>query len=313
MNMKFSEKIIGEKAGPIKALQSNILQVNLGYRCNMFCKHCHVAGGITRHEVMDQDTAERVLHVLTCNPFEILDLTGGAPELNPSFRWLVAEARKAGRHVIARTNLTIFYEQGMEDLPEFYLDHNVELIASLPYYLEDSVDRVRGAGTFTKSIGSLRKLNSLGYGKESTGLIISLVYNPQGMFLAPSQCTLETEYKKELKDRFGVVFNRLYTFTNMPIGRFKDYLVRTNSLNKYLEKLESAFNPATLNGIMCRYLVNVGWDGKLYDCDFNQVLGISTSSGVPRHINEFDFQALFERTIAVDDHCYGCTAGQGSS
>jgi radical SAM/Cys-rich protein len=313
MNMNFSEKIIGEKAGPLKALQSKILQVNLGYRCNMSCKHCHVAGGIMRHEAMDRDTAERVLHVLIGNPFEILDLTGGAPELNPSFRWLVAEARKAGRHVIARTNLTIFYEQGMEYLPEFYLDHNVELIASLPYYLEDAVDRVRGSGTFTKSIGSLRKLNSLGYGKESTGLIINLVYNPQGMFLAPSQCTLETEYKKELEDRFGVVFNRLYTFTNMPIGRFKDFLVRTNSLNKYLEKLESAFNPATLDGIMCRYLVNVGWDGKLYDCDFNQVLGLSTSSGVPRHINEFDFQALAERTIAVHDHCYGCTAGQGSS
>jgi radical SAM/Cys-rich protein len=313
MNMKFSQKIIAEKIEPLKALQSKILQVNLGYRCNMSCKHCHVSGGITRHEVMDRDTAKQVLHVLISNPFDILDLTGGAPELNPSFRWLVTEVRKAGRHVIVRTNLTIYYEQSMEDLPEFYLDHNVELIASLPYYLEDSVDRVRGSGTFKKSINALRKLNSLGYGKESTGLIISLVYNPQGMFLASGQCTLEAEYKRELKDRFGVEFNRLYTFANMPIGRFKDFLIRTNNLNKYLEKLESAFNPATLNGIMCRYLVNVSWEGKLFDCDFNQVLGISTSPGVPQHIDEFDYQALARRYIAVDDHCYGCTAGQGSS
>ena len=311
--MKFSEKVIKETARPLKALQSKILQVNLGYRCNMSCKHCHVSGGITRPEVMDHDIAERVLAVLLSNPFEILDLTGGAPELNPSFRWIVREARKAGRHVIARTNLTIFYEQGMEDLPEFYLNHGVELIASLPYYLEDTVDRVRGSGAFKKNMAALRKLNSIGYGNQLVGLVISLVYNPPGMFLAPSQCTLEAEYKKELNDRFGIVFNRLYTFTNMPIGRFKDFLIRTNSLDKYLAKLESAFNPSTLDGIMCRYLVSVGWDGKLYDCDFNQVLGITMRSGVPQHIDDFDYQALVGRDIAVDDHCYGCTAGQGSS
>ena len=313
VNMKFSDKIIAEKNEPLKALESKILQVNLGYRCNMACKHCHVSGGLTRQEVMDHTTASRVLHIFLSNPFETLDLTGGAPELNPSFRWLIAEARKSGRHVITRTNLTIMFEKGMEDLPEFYHDHAVELIASLPYYLEDGVDRVRGTGVYKKSIDALRKLNSLGYGKDSSGLRVSLVYNPQGMFLAPGQCALEAEYKKELAERFGIVFNRLYTFTNMPLGRFKEYLTRTNNLEKYLEKLSTAFNPSTLDGVMCRYLVNVGWDGRLYDCDFNQVLGLSTSPGVPHHINEFDYQALAGRTIAVDDHCHGCTAGQGSS
>ena len=310
---KFSDKITAVKAVPLKALDINILQVNLGYRCNMACKHCHVSAGPSRTEVMDRKTAEKVLRVLLDNPFETLDLTGGAPELNPSFRMLVAGARNAGKHVIARTNLTIIFEEGMADLPEFYRDSDVELIASLPYYLEDGVDRVRGIGAFGKSITALQTLNALGYGKESSGPSLSLVYNPQGMFLAPAQCTLEAEYKRELKDRFGVSFTRLYTFANMPIGRFREFLIKTGNLDKYLEKLSTAFNPATLDGIMCRHLVNVGWDGTLFDCDFNQVLGHKTVSDVPRHINNFDFAALAGRAIAVDDHCFGCTAGQGSS
>lgn len=311
MIRKFSETILSH--GPLKALETKVLQVNLGYRCNMVCKHCHVSGGPARNEIMDRNTAGRVLQALLKNPFETLDLTGGAPELNPSFRWIVEEARKAGRNVITRTNLTIFYEQGMEDLPEFYRDHGVELIASLPYYLEDSVDRVRGSGAYQKSMSALKKLNALGYGREASGLVVSLVYNPPGLFVAPGQCALEAEYKKELGGRFGIEFNRLYTFTNMPIGRFRDFLVRTNNLEKYLQKLADAFNPATLESIMCRHLVNVGWDGKLYDCDFNQVAGLATSPGAPQHIDEFDYQALAERLIAVGDHCYGCTAGQGSS
>ncbi len=311
MIRKFSETILSH--GPLKALETKVLQVNLGYRCNMVCKHCHVSGGPARNELMDRNTAGRVLQALLKNPFETLDLTGGAPELNPSFRWIVEEARKAGRNVITRTNLTIFYEQGMEDLPEFYRDHGVELIASLPYYLEDSVDRVRGSGAYQKSVSALKKLNALGYGREASGLVVSLVYNPPGLFVAPGQCALEAEYKKELGGRFGIEFNRLYTFTNMPIGRFRDFLVRTNNLEKYLQKLADAFNPATLENIMCRHLVNVGWDGKLYDCDFNQVAGLTTVPGAPQHIDEFDYQALAERLIAVGDHCYGCTAGQGSS
>jgi radical SAM/Cys-rich protein len=310
---KFEEKLLSVKSGPFKAKDLAILQVNLGYRCNMACKHCHVSGGPDRTEVMDRKTVERVLSVLLNNRFETLDITGGAPELNPHFRTLVYEAGKAGRHVIVRTNLTVFSAEGMSDIPGFYRDRKVELIASLPYYLENGVDRVRGNGTFKKSIQALQQLNSLGYGMESSGLSLSLVYNPQGMFFAPDQCTLETEYKRELKEQFGVFFTRLYTFTNMPIGRFKEFLVRTGNLDKYLEKLAGAFNPLTLDGIMCRHLVNVGWDGTLYDCDFNQVLGVATALDVPRHIAQFDYEALSDRKISVGDHCYGCTAGQGSS
>lgn len=310
---KFTDKLLTLQAGPLRALDMKVLQVNLGYRCNMACKHCHVSAGPARIETMDAETAEKVLRALVGNPFDTLDLTGGAPELNPSFPMLVTGARNAGRRVIARTNLTIFFEEGMGHLPRFYRDRDVELVASLPYYLEDGVDRVRGGGTFRKSIEALRTLNALGYGRESSGPPLSLVYNPQGMFLAPAQCSLEAEYKRELKDRFNVSFTRLYTFTNMPIGRFRDFLIRTGNLEKYLNKLSAAFNPGTLDGIMCRHLVNVGWDGSLFDCDFNQVLGQKTASDVPRHIDRFDFTALSGRAVAVDDHCYGCTAGQGSS
>jgi radical SAM/Cys-rich protein len=310
---KFCDKLLSVQSGPLKARDMTVLQINLGYRCNMACKHCHVSAGPARTEAMDATTAEKVLQVLVDNPFDTLDLTGGAPEMNPSFPMLVAGARNAGRRVIARTNLTIFFEEGMEYLPRFYRDRDVELVASLPYYLEDGVDRVRGGGAFRKSIEALQTLNDLGYGREFAGPSLSLVYNPQGMFLAPAQCALEAEYKRELKDRFNVSFTRLYTFTNMPIGRFRDFLVRTGNLEKYVNKLSAAFNPATLEGIMCRHLIHVGWDGALFDCDFNQVLGQKTASGVPRHIDRFDYAALAGRAIAVDDHCYGCTAGQGSS
>jgi len=311
--MKFHDKVIEAGNKPLQALESRILQVNLGYRCNMGCKHCHVSGGPARPEMMDQKTAEQVIRVFLENPFESLDLTGGAPELNPSFRLMVAEARRAERKVLSRTNLTIFFEKGMEYLPEFYREHQVELIASLPYYLEESVDRVRGAGVYRKSTEALQVLNRLGFGMESSNLTISLVYNPQGMFFAPAQQTLESEFKRELRERHGIFFTRLYTFTNMPIGRFRDYLIRTNNLNAYMEKLSRAFNPATLDNVMCRYLVNVGWDGALYDCDFNQVLGLGMHADLPQHIAGFNYAKFTGRPITVDDHCYGCTAGQGSS
>ncbi len=311
--MKFADKIQSVRSAPLRAQEIEILQVNLGYRCNMTCKHCHVSGGPARQEIMDGGTAEQVLRVFQDNPLETLDITGGAPELNPALRMLVTESRKIGRRVIVRTNLTILLEEGKNEFFEFYRSQGVELIASLPYYLEDGVDRVRGDGAFVKSIKALKILNSLGYGIAFSGPPLSLVYNPQGMFLAPSQCVLETEYKKELQHRFGISFTRLYTFANMPIGRFRDFLVRTGNLDRYRERLSSAFNPAILDGVMCRRLVNVGWDGKLYDCDFNQILGLPTVSGVPHHISNFDYAALSRRTITVDDHCYGCSAGQGST
>lgn len=309
---QFSDKVLAAGLKPLTATDLKILQVNLGYRCNMTCTHCHVAGGPERTEVMDKGTVEQVLRVFLDNPFESLDITGGAPELNPYFRTLVSEACKAGRHVMVRTNLTIFFEEGMRDIPEFYRDQRVEVIASLPYYLEEGVDRVRGGGAFKKSIDALKRLNSLGYGGEPSGLPLSLVYNPQGAFLAPVQGTLEVEYKRELKDRFGIFFTP-FTFTNMPLGRFRDFLTRTGNFDHYVKKLSDAFNPANLDGIMCRQMVSVGWDGGIYDCDFNQILTLAVAPNVPRHINDFDFNVLANRAISVDDHCFGCTAGQGST
>ena len=244
---------------------------------------------------------------------ETLDLTGGAPELNPHFRRLVSEARKAGKRVIVRTNLTIFFEQGMGDLPEFYRDHDTELVASLPCYLEENIAAVRGNGAFKKSMEALRRLNSLGFGSDTAGRPLSLVYNPGGAFLPPLQSALEADYKRELKDRYGISFTRLYVFTNMPIGRFRDALVKRGDLAQYLDMLASAFNPDTLDNIMCRTIVSVGWDGRLYDCDFNQVLGLGVDPDKPKHVRDFDYDALARRRLTVDDHCFGCTAGQGST
>ncbi|HUI68122.1 MAG TPA: arsenosugar biosynthesis radical SAM (seleno)protein ArsS [Nitrospirota bacterium] len=310
---RFSKKVLSVRPEPLKALEITTLQVNVGYQCNLACKHCHVASGPARTEIMDKDMVDAVLRALSGSPVNIVDITGGAPELNPSFRYLVKEARNLGRHVIVRTNLAIFYEKGMADLPEFYQDHDVELVASLPYYLEDNVDRVRGSGTFKKCIAALQKLNSLGYGNGTGGKNLSLVYNPQGAFLPPAQKTLEEEYKKELKSRFNIFFNHLYAFTNMPLGRFEDFLTRTGSLEKYMDKLTCAFNPQTLDSIMCRHLISVRWDGALFDCDFNQVLGLPLDAGAPAHIRDFDHDRLATRLIDVGDHCFGCTAGQGSS
>jgi radical SAM/Cys-rich protein len=310
--MKFMEKAGQALSGsPLRAAGVEVLQVNVGYRCNMACRHCHIKAGPERGELMDRETVEAVLAALGGSDVRTLDITGGAPELNPHFRHLVKEAAGLGRHVMVRSNLTVFYEEGMGGLPELYAENGVEVIASLPYYLEDNVDRIRGNGTFQKSIDALRRLNELGYGGDT--LRLSLVYNPGGAFLPPAQAEIEKDYKKELGERFGITFNGLYTFANMPIGRFMDFLVRTGGLEKYMEKLEGAFNPATLEGVMCRILVNVGWDGRLYDCDFNQVLGLPLTEGSPGHIRDFDYGRLAAREIAVAEHCYGCTAGQGST
>jgi len=259
---------------------------------------------------MDGATAEAVLRALEGCGIGTLDITGGAPELNPHFHRLVAGARGLGRKVIARSNLTIFFEDGMEGLPQFLAENQVEIIASLPYYSGASVDRVRGPGAFEKSVEALRTLNGLGYGRG--GPRLGLVYNPPGAFLPPLQCGLEAEFKKRLMEDFGVAFDRLYAFVNMPIGRFRDFLSRTGNLEGYMARLEGAFNPATLGGLMCRKLVSVGWDGRLFDCDFNQVLGLGIEEG-PSHIADFDYGALSGRKIRVGDHCFGCTAGQGST
>jgi radical SAM/Cys-rich protein len=310
--LKFKEALKEEGAYPLRSVGIEILQVNLGYKCNMACKHCHVEAGPARNEVMDKSMVDAVIKALKSSPIRTLDITGGAPELNPHFTYLIAQSKEAGKHVIVRSNLTIFYENGMNGLPEFYRENSVEVIASLPYYMEENVDRIRGKGAFRKSIDALRTLNELGYGNNS-GLNLNLVYNPQGAFLPSSQSSIEDEYKIELKDKHDIEFNNLYTFTNMPIGRFKNFLVKSENLDKYMTTLTSSFNPETLNGIMCRHLVSVGWDGTLYDCDFNQVVGLNIVDVYPQNIAEFDLDELSKREIAIDDHCFGCTAGQGST
>jgi radical SAM/Cys-rich protein len=308
----FNKRVQAARGEPLRAIEIGTLQVNLGYRCNLACKHCHVGGGPARPEMMAMETANAVIEVLADSPVGTLDLTGGAPELNPQYRRLVQEARKLGKRVISRTNLAVLLEDGMTDLPGFFRDNNVELTASLPYYLEDDVDRVRGSGTFRKCIDALRLLNALGYGRSDAG-VLNLVYNPRGAFLSPDQSALEAEYKRELQSRFGISFTKLFTFANMPIGRFREFLARTGNLETYMHKLVCAFNPATLEGIMCRHLVSVGWNGTLYDCDFNLALGMTVNSGAPSSIHAFDHTVLARRVIETGDHCFGCAAGAGSS
>ncbi len=309
---KFEETVLLNRGEPLRATSIDVLQVNLGYRCNMSCKHCHVEAGPARTEMMSKETVDEVLSALGQSDIPALDLTGGAPELNPNLKKLVRKARALGRRVIVRTNLTIFSEDGMEDLPEFYAGSGVDVVASLPYYIESGVDRVRGTGAFKKSIEAIRRLNSLGYGVEG-GRTLNLVYNPPGAYLPPGQEALEAEYKRELKKNFGVSFTSLFTFTNMPIGRFRDFLKLTGNFDKYMEKLAGAFNPATLDSLMCRHLLSVGWDGALYDCDFNLVLGLPVDEHCPRRVRDFEYSRFSSRKIIVGEHCYGCTAGQGST
>ncbi len=288
-----------------------ILQVNLGYRCNQACSHCHVAAGPKRTEMMDWETCQVVLDFLACSQVNILDLTGGAPEMNPHFRKLVACARKLGVHVIDRCNLTILEEPGYEALADFLAQQQVEITASLPCYLEENVDKQRGLGVFQKSIAALKRLNRLGYGKGQ-GLTLNLVFNPQGPVLPPSQSQLEAAYKAHLKARYGIEFDHLYTLTNLPIQRFAQALRRTGQLAKYQALLRASFDPANLQGLMCRTTLNVDFEGYIYDCDFNQLLKLP-QAGVRRHLRDLDPAALTGTQVAVAEHCYACAAGQGSS
>ncbi|MGC2062886.1 MAG: arsenosugar biosynthesis radical SAM (seleno)protein ArsS [Thermodesulfovibrionales bacterium] len=311
--MEFSNKLSEVLKSPLNATGLQILQVNIGYRCNMACGHCHVGAGPNRAEMMEKDTVDLILAVLNNHDIRTLDITGGAPELNPHFTYLATEAKKAGCHVIVRSNLTVFFEKGFESLPEFYRKHDIEITASLPCYTERGVDGVRGEGAFRKCIEAIKLLNSLGYGNDSGGNNLNLVYNPSGAFLAAEQKSLEDDYRRELAARHDVTFDRLFVFSNMPIGRFRNHLEKTGSLGKYLKTLEDSFNPATLDGLMCRHLISVGWDGTLHDCDFNQVLGLNLNSACPQHIQDFVFERLANREIRTGDHCYGCAAGQGST
>jgi radical SAM/Cys-rich protein len=298
---------------PLTATSVDILQINFGKLCNQACKHCHVEAGPDRREVIDQETLSSCLTVLKESRIQTVDLTGGSPELSPHFRWFVSECKKLDTHIMVRCNLTILLEPGQEDLPEFYADAHVEVIASLPYYLERNVDAQRGPGTFQKSIEAIKRLNDIGYGREDSPYVLNLVYNPGGAFLPPSQSAIEGDFKRELKRRTSVTFNRLFTIANMPIGRFRHFLERTGNYESYMQRLISAYNPRAAAGVMCRYTVSVGWDGTLYDCDFNQMLGLNCDHGAPSHIRDFSFEKLEARRIVTGLHCYGCTAGAGSS
>ncbi|MBW2272746.1 MAG: arsenosugar biosynthesis radical SAM protein ArsS [Deltaproteobacteria bacterium] len=290
------------------------LQLNIGKRCNLACHHCHVESGPKRQEAMDRRGAERILALLSASPgIELLDLTGGAPELNPHFRFLVEGARALGRRVMNRCNLTVFFEPGQEDTPEFLARKGVEIVASLPCYTADNVEKQRGRGVFGLSIEALRRLNALGYAAPGTGLELHLVYNPVGAFLPPDQAALEADYRDRLRADFGIVFDRLFTLANMPIKRFAHDLRRDGEYEAYMSLLVDHFNPQTLPALMCRELVSVGYDGRLFDCDFNQQLEIPLA-GRPRTIWDVDDLTGFEgEPVETASHCFGCTAGAGSS
>jgi len=310
----FREKLYQTGLYPLKPTGVEIFQLNIGKMCNQVCKHCHVDAGPDRKEIMTRETMHQCIDVLRSNPqLKIVDLTGGAPELNPNFRWFVEEISKLNRHIIVRCNLTIILaNKKYHDLPEFYKLHQVEVVSSLPSYTQDRTDRQRGNGVFEDSIKALQMLNEVGYGIAGTGLQLNLVYNPAGAFLPPSQAALEKEYKQELKQKFGIEFNSLYVITNMPISRYLDYLISTGNYETYMEKLVNAYNPVAASNVMCRNTISVGWDGFLYDCDFNQMLELKVESK-GQHISEFDINMLDNREINIGQHCYGCTAGSGSS
>jgi radical SAM/Cys-rich protein len=291
------------------------LQVNLGYRCNQTCLHCHVNAGPNRTEMMDADNIESVLDVLRHHPIELLDLTGGAPELSPFFRTLVKQARALGVRVMDRCNLTILSEPGHEDLATFLAEQQVEITASMPCYSAENVDKQRGDGVFDRSIAGLQALNALGYGQPDSGLVLNLVYNPQGAVLPPPQAALEADYKRELKRHFDIVFNQLFAITNMPIQRFGSTLVSKGLFHDYMATLKGAYQASNLPTVMCRTMVSVDWQGYLYDCDFNQMLGMALplQDKARPHLKDLLALELKGHDIRVANHCYGCTAGQGSS
>lgn len=300
---------------PIRRAKLDTLQVNLGYKCNQSCVHCHVNAGPTRTEMMSLETINDVLAFLQASHVGKLDITGGAPELNPHFRDLVRAARNLGAHVIDRCNLTILEQPGQENLAQFLADQRVEVVASLPCYLEENVDRQRGKGVFEVSIRALQLLNRMGYGQPGSGLELSLVYNPQGPVLPPAQGQLETDYRTHLGKRYGLVFNELYVLTNMPIQRFGSMLISKGQFEHYMDLLKNAYQPANLDNVMCRNLASVDWRGLVYDCDFNQMLGLPLAykGRAKTHLRELIGRDLTDNPIVVADHCYGCTAGQGSS
>jgi radical SAM/Cys-rich protein len=309
----FEEKMRAARLDPLCATGITVFQINVGKLCNQTCHHCHVDAGPDRNEIMTRETAELCIRALAKTDIPNVDITGGAPELNPNFRWLVEQGVGLGRHVIDRCNLSVLLLPAQSDLVNFLVQNKVEVIASLPYFRAAQTDAQRGDGVFDKSMAALRKLNERGYGQPGTGLLLNLVHNPVGAFLPPKQQAIEAQFRRELERHHGVVFNNLFTITNMPIGRFLEFLLASGNHEGYMQRLADAFNPIAAAGVMCRYTISVGWDGTLYDCDFNQMLALPLGFDAPQHLRDFHPALLFERRIATRNHCYGCTAGSGSS
>ncbi len=309
---KFDQAVRAATGGDVRGGSIRTVQVNIGLRCNLACHHCHVESSPKRTEEMSWETMLQCLDAARRAGASTFDITGGAPEMHPRFRDLVAAARAQGLEVIVRTNLTILLEDGFTDLPEFFKAHRVRLIASLPCYLENNVDKQRGRGVYKDSIVAIQNLNAVGYGIEPE-LVLDLVFNPGGPSLPPPQEALEGDYKRELSTRFGIRFTHLLTITNVPIGRFEHDLARAGKAEPYMTKLQAAFNAATVDGLMCRHQLHVGHDGRLYDCDFNFALGLGTHRDAPRHISDFDPTRFLARKISTAPHCFACTAGSGSS
>jgi radical SAM/Cys-rich protein len=314
----FDTTLAGHHCGPLVRQETRTLQINVGKLCNQACHHCHVDAGPKRREVMPRAVAKRTIELLAQSPtVEVVDITGGAPELNPNFRWLVERATKQSCHVIDRCNLTVLFQPGMEDLPEFLAGHQVEIVASLPCYTADNVDKQRGRGVFEKSIQALRLLNRLGYGMPKSPLGLNLVYNPLGPSLPPPQDRLEDDYKTQLRERFGIEFHRLLALNNMPIQRFANFLRLNGQYETYMSMLVNHFTPQSVPGLMCRSLLSVDWEGALYDCDFNQMLelGMTRATGAPALTiwNVERFSGLAGQHVRTGSHCFGCTAGAGSS
>ncbi|WP_109682078.1 arsenosugar biosynthesis radical SAM (seleno)protein ArsS [Xanthomarina spongicola] len=310
----FNTKIAETNQFPLRPKKLEILQINLGYMCNQVCEHCHVDAGPDRKEIMTKETMLHCLDVIKTTNAHTLDLTGGAPEMNPNFRWFVDEASKAGiKDFIVRSNLTILRaNKKYYDLPEFFKNHNIHVISSMPHWTKGKTDKQRGSGVFDKSIKALEELNAIGYGMPNSSLKLDLVYNPSGAFLPGNQVALEKDFKKALHDDFGIQFHNLFAITNLPISRFLDYLIASENYEDYMYALVEAYNPEAVKNVMCTNTISVSWDGFLYDCDFNQMLELPVSSKV-KHISEYNEEQLQERTIITSQHCYGCTAGAGSS
>ncbi|MGO8944566.1 MAG: arsenosugar biosynthesis radical SAM (seleno)protein ArsS [Syntrophobacteraceae bacterium] len=309
----FVERLKAMEMFPLCATGVAILQLNITRRCNLTCRHCHVEASPDRLEMMSAEVIAECVRIAHISEIDTIDVTGGAPELHPQLPRLLRELAATGKRIIVRTNLAVLTEGVSQTFPQMYRELGVEIVGSLPDYTSERTDRQRGSGTFARCITAIGQLNKIGYGREGTGLVLNLMHNPSGAFMPGNQSSLEHEYKRRLREGFGVAFNGLFVLTNCPIGRYLDYLISSDNLNDYMAVLASAFNPAAVSAVMCRNTLSVSWDGRLYDCDFNQMLGLKVNGGSPTHIREFDIKRLSQREIIVRNHCFACCAGAGSS